>query len=55
MKSVNELKQIYRTVDEQNQTLRSDIAGLKSKVELLLQRQRAKQTQTDSANEQTAK
>jgi hypothetical protein len=49
IKTINELKQIYKSVDDQNQMLRSDIASLKSKVDILLQKQKAKQTQSDSA------
>lgn len=40
--STNELKQIYRNVEQQNHTLREDTLSLRYKVELLQEKQKAK-------------
>lgn len=46
-----ELKKIYRNVDEQNESLRSDIINLKYKVELLLEKQKTKAQQGEAADQ----
>jgi D-alanine-D-alanine ligase-like ATP-grasp enzyme len=44
VKNVEELKQIYRNVGQQNRTLREDTHALKQKVDLLMEKQKAKQS-----------
>jgi hypothetical protein len=46
IKDVLELKKIYNSVEEQNGVLRQDILSLKYKVDILMQKQKARPYQT---------
>ena len=42
VRSINELKDIFRNVEQQNRTLRDDTLNLRYKVDLLQEKQKAK-------------